>query len=75
MDTDCLLAESERLIFCSAVSISESDYLIERSRPLFCKKGEGKTMSEVGGVSTVSDRTLTPSDIGLHADPSADSLS
>lgn len=50
-----LLEESEELIFRSAVTISETDILIERSRRLIRHRRYEKPQAAIDKVSAVSD--------------------
>jgi CheY-like chemotaxis protein len=60
-----LLEESEQLIFRAAVTISETDLLIERSRPLLRHQRHKKSQTATDQTHAVGDRTL-PNGITLQ---------
>jgi len=60
------LEESERLIFRSAVTISETDMAIERSRRLICNKGREKAHATIGEVCGVGNLISLPTVSALH---------
>jgi hypothetical protein len=62
-----LLEESEGLIFRSAVTISETDILIGRSRPLIRHRRDEKPQAAINEVSPVSDYRSLPTCAALQS--------
>jgi len=62
-----LLEESEELIFRSAVTISETDILIGRSRRLMRHRRYEKAQAAINGVSPVSHCRSLPSSARLQS--------
>jgi hypothetical protein len=62
-----LLEESEELIFRSAVTISETDILIERSRRLIRHRRYEKPQTAIPEVSAVSDCRSLPTCAALQS--------
>jgi hypothetical protein len=62
-----LLEESEELIFRSAVTISETDILIERSRRLIRHRRYEKPQAAIPEVSAVSDCRPLPTCAALQS--------
>ena len=62
-----LLEESEELIFRSAVTISETDILIGRSRRLMRHRRYEKAQAAINGISPVSHCRSLPSSARLQS--------
>jgi hypothetical protein len=60
------LEESERLVFRSAVTISETDMVIERSRQVIHNKGRDKTHATIAEVCAVGNFISLPTVSALH---------